>query len=113
MSVKHLTGSKQVVNMLHSIGHCISYDDLCRVESAIASDTLQLAEALGGVFIPSNIIPDASFVHATMGNIDINEETRSGEGTMHVLGGLLFQEESGVVSRVPLIIILLCRYNFF
>ena len=98
--------------MLHSIGHCISYyDDLCRVESAIASDTLQLAEALGGVFIPSNIIPDASFVHATMGNIDINEETRSGEGTMHVLGGLLFQEESGVVSRVPLIII--CRYNFF
>ena len=99
MSIKHLTGSKQVVNMLHSQGHCISYDDLCRIESAIASDTLQLAEASGGVYIPSNIIPSGSFVHAAMDNIDINEETRSGEGTMHVLGGLLFQEKSEVVRR--------------
>ena len=100
MSIKQLSGSKQVVNMLHSQGHCISYDDLCRIESAIASDTLQLAEASGGVYIPSNIIPSGSFVHAAMDNIDINEETRSGEGTMHVLGGLLFQEKSEVVRRV-------------
>ena len=94
MSVKHLT----------SQGHCISYDDLCRVESAIASDTLQKAEESGGVYIPSNIIPGGSFVHAAMDNIDINEETRSGEGTMHVLGGLLFQEKSevtGTFGSVP------------
>ena len=100
MSIKHLTGSKQVVNMLHSQGHCISYDDLCRIESAIASDTLQLAEASRGVYIPSNIIPSGSFVHAAMDNIDIKKATRSGEGTMHVLGGLLFQEKSEVVRRV-------------
>ena len=88
MSVKHLTGSKQLVNMLHSQGHCISYDDLCRVESAIASDTLHKAEESGGVYIPSNIIPGGSFVHAAVDIIDINEETRIGEGTMHVLGGV-------------------------
>ena len=99
LSVKHLTGSKQVVNMLHSQGHCISYDDLCRVESAIASNTQQQAEESGGVYIPSNIIPGGSFVQAAMDNIDTNEETRSGEGTMHVLGGLLFQEKSEVVGR--------------
>ena len=88
--INHFTGSKQVVHMLHSQGHRISYDDLCRLESAIASDTLQLAEASRGVYISSNIIPGGFFVHAAMDNIDINEETRSGEGTMHALGGLLF-----------------------
>ena len=59
MSIKHLTGSKQVVNMLHSQGHCISYDDLCRIESAIASDTLQLAEA-----------PEESIYHLTLFPVD-------------------------------------------
>ena len=39
MSIKHLTGSKQAVNILHREGHCISYDDICRIESAKASDT--------------------------------------------------------------------------
>ena len=57
MSIKHLTGSKQVVHILNSQGHCISYDDLCNIVSAIASETLQLAEASRGVYIPSNIIP--------------------------------------------------------
>lgn len=97
MSIKHLTGSKQVVNMLHSQGHCLSYDDLCRVESSIASYTLQLAEQSGGVYIPTNIIAGGAFVHAAMDNIDINEEKRSGEGTTHVLGSLLYQEKSDKV----------------
>ena len=97
MSIKHLTGSKQLVNMLHSQGHCLSYDDLCRVESAIASDTLQLAEESGGVYIPTNMVAGGPFIHSAMDNIDINEETRSGEGTTHVLGGLLYQEKSAEV----------------
>lgn len=38
-----------------------------------------------------------------MDNIDINEETRSGQGTTHVLGSLIYQEDTGeVVSKLPL-----------
>ena len=98
MSIKHLTGSKQLVNMLHSQGHCLSYDDLSRVESA--SDTLQLAEESGGVYIPTNMVTGGPFIHSAMDNIDINEETRSGEGTTHVLGGLLYQEKSEEVCSI-------------
>ena len=75
VSITHLTGSKQLVNMLHSQGHCLSYDDLSRVESAIASDTLQLVEESGGVYIPTNMVAGGPFIHSAIDNIDINEET--------------------------------------
>lgn len=32
ISVKHLTGSRQVLGMLHNQGHIVSYDDVCRME---------------------------------------------------------------------------------
>ena len=38
-----------------------------------------------------------------MDNTDINEETRSGQGTTHVLGSLIYQESTGeVVHELPL-----------
>lgn len=37
MSVKHLTGSKQVIMMLNRCGHTISYDNLERIETAVAA----------------------------------------------------------------------------
>ena len=32
-----------------------------------------------------------SFLHAAADNIDINEETKSGEGRTHVLGSVIYQ----------------------
>ena len=100
VSVKHLTGSRQVIDLIHSQGHSISYDDLCRTESAIATKVSTNASELGKQFLPTNIIP-GKFSHAAMDNIDINEETRSGKGTTHVLGSLIYQEESNDKPIVP------------
>ena len=43
----------------------------------------------GDAYLPSNIYPGI-FSHAAMDNIDINEDTRSGQGTTHVLDSLIY-----------------------
>ena len=82
MSIKHLTGSKQVVNMLHSQGHCLSYDDLCRIESAIATETLELAEQSGGVYIPTNLVPVGPFVQLWTTSISMRKHVVEKEQLM-------------------------------
>ena len=43
----------------------------------------------GDAYLPFNIYP-AIFSHAAMDNIYINEDTRSGQGTTHVLDSLIY-----------------------
>ena len=49
-------------------------------------------------FVPSNIFA-GSFLPAAADNIDIKEETQSGEGTAHVLGSVIYQAKR---DNVPL-----------
>ena len=104
ISVKHITGSKQIIDLLHSQGHCVSYDDVCRFETAIATQVMCSMSTQGDGYLPSNIFPGV-FSHAAMDNIDINEETRSGQGTTHVLGSLIYQEsmETNSTAKDPMV----------
>ena len=43
-----------------------------------------------GCFAPANVFA-GSFLYAVVDNIDINEETKSGEGKTHVLGSVIYQ----------------------
>ena len=80
--------------MLHSKGHTVSYDDVCRMESAIATQVrLEMCDS-GDAYVPSNIRPGA-FSYVAMDNIYINEDTRSGQGKTHVLGSLIYQGRFG------------------
>ena len=77
--------------MLNSLGHSISYDDVHLLDTAIATSVISdLAE--GETYLPTNISP-GTFSQAAVDNIDINEETRSGTGTTHVLGSVIYQEQ--------------------
>ena len=38
ISVRHLTGSKQLINMLNRMGHCSSYEDVEAVDTSIARE---------------------------------------------------------------------------
>ena len=51
-----------------------------------------------GSFLPSNI-NRATFSHTAIDNIDINEETRSGKGTTHVIGNIIYQEQGTGIAR--------------
>ena len=70
--------------MLHSQGHTVSYDDVCRMESTIANQVRSEICDSSDAYLPSNIYPGI-FSHAAMDNIDINEDIGSAQGTTNVL----------------------------
>ena len=82
MSVRHLTGSKQLINMLTIIGHCSSYEDVEAVDTSIARELTVSPINILGVITPSTISPGA-FVQAAADNNDINEETLDGKHITH------------------------------
>ena len=82
MSVKHLTGSKQLVTLLNRMGHCSSYDEIEQVETSLANESLAKAD-VSGVIIPTNINPGA-FIHMAADNNGINEETIDGKNPRHI-----------------------------
>ena len=90
VSVKHMTGSKKVVTMLNRFGHAINYDELQRIDTAIAENIIKSDNT--DTLLPSNISA-GQFVHAAADNIDINEETLDGLSTTHATSMVLYQKK--------------------
>ena len=99
MTLRHLTGSAEVITLVHRFGHCSSYTCLLELETAMcinisARDTL----------LPTTIRPDQNVVtHMCWDNFDLREETPSGAGTTHTTHGIVIQEvtESGGDAADP------------
>ena len=81
ISVRHLTGSKQLITILNRMGHCCSYEEVELVDTSLANEILAKSDETG-VIIPSNIHPGV-FVQMSADNNDINEETIDGKNTLH------------------------------
>ena len=93
MSVRHLTGAKQLINMLNIMGHCSSYEDVEAVDIGLSIAREMIAQSNNHLVVitPSNISPGA-FVQAAADNNDINEETLDGKHTTHSTSVVLYQK---------------------
>ena len=89
MTIRHLTGSKQLITILNRMGDCSSYDEVEAIHTSLAMEVLAKSETTG-VVIPSNIVPGV-LVQAAADNNDINEETLDGKQTTHATTIVLFQ----------------------
>ena len=83
--VKHLTGSRELIDILHRLGHSVSYDTLRSYETSLAVHALSNRDK----------VPD-KFEHGqpivmVWDNIDFLEATRSGHNTTHHTNGILLQ----------------------
>jgi hypothetical protein len=88
MSLRHLTGSAQIITMINRYGHCRSYSQIMEVETAMAQQIQQEYTLL-----PCNISTTGNKVSKLCwDNIDFNEETPSGFGISHNTHGILIQE---------------------
>jgi hypothetical protein len=88
MTVHHLTGSAQLITLLHRFGHCCSYSQVLELENAVAFQSLSRQTVL-----PSNISVDGNkFSHFFFDNFDILEQTASGAGTTYYTHGIVIQE---------------------
>ena len=89
VTVKRLTGSKEVVKLLNSFGHSISYDEVIKLEKSFVQHTL-LDRDEGNAAIPSNIVA-GKFVEAAADNLGFNEQTLDGKNTTHATTLVLCQ----------------------
>ena len=76
------TRSKDLVELLHKAGHCLSYDQVLQVDTSLAESTLKSMDQATGAIIPPNIVAN-TFLHYTADNIDILDETLDGKNTFH------------------------------
>jgi len=97
MTLRHLTGSAQIITLVNKFGHCCSYTECLRLENAMAVHTKSRDSVL-----PSNIsLTGSKIIHTCFDNFDILEETPSGAGTTHSTHGIVIQElEPEVCSAV-------------
>ena len=92
MSVRHLTGSKQIVTVLNRMGNCSSYDEIESIDSSLAVEILTKSEQ-NQVVVPCNISRNV-FIQAAADNNDIDEETLDGKNTTHATTLAVFQRKS-------------------
>ena len=81
-SLHQATRSKKLVELFHSAGHTISYKDILRVDTALATHTLSSMDGETGAVIPPNLA-EGRFIHFSADNIDINEGTLDGQKKFH------------------------------
>ena len=74
------TGSKDLVQLFHNAGHCLSYDQTLQVDTARAESTSKSLDEESGAVMPSNI-SSGKFLHFTADNIDILDEMLDGKNT--------------------------------
>ena len=73
----HLSGSRHIVDLLHKLGFCSSYDEVKTFEQSAA---LHQGVDLYGVG------PGGSCIQFVADNVDHNLKTLDGEGTFHGMG---------------------------
>ena len=90
MTLRHLTGSAEVITLIHRFGHCASYSCMLELETAMCKDIDERETIL-----PLSVRPDRNIVtHLCWDNFDLNEATPFGAGTTHTAHGLIIQEVS-------------------
>ena len=88
MTVRHLTGSAEVITILNRYGHGQSYTRTLELETAMRNSVTSSDSVL-----PRSISRDTNAVlHLCYDNFDLDEETPSDSGTTHSTHGIVIQE---------------------
>ena len=88
----NLTGSRKVINILHKLGHCISYNTVCEIETAQAECALEAPKS-NNILALKPILPDQTvFTHFWVDNFDIKVDRIGGGGSINTTYLMAFQE---------------------
>ena len=81
-TLRQATRSKDLVNLFHRAGHCLSYKQTLQLDTALANKYLVSIDDTTSAVMPYNFIPD-NFFHFFSYNIDILDESLDGKNTFH------------------------------
>ena len=106
LDLHSLTGGRKVIEIIHKLGHCMSYNLTSETETAQKKSSLLAATQTTllplGPATPSNTV----FTHFWADNIDMNIERMVGGGSINITHLMAFQEWShGATANTEGIII--------
>ena len=87
MTVRHISGSSQLIKLLNSFGHCSSHSTLLELETAMCDSVTESASSL-----PAAALTNPKMTQFCWDNFDLFEETPNGSGTTHSTHGIIIQE---------------------
>ena len=88
--IHQATRSKSLIDLMHRACHCISYDEVRRLDTTLAQQNLELFAEHNNTPIPTNLT-SGQFCQFPADNIDIIEETLDGMGTFHATQMVAYQ----------------------
>ncbi|KAG1664107.1 putative uncharacterized transposon-derived protein F52C9.6 [Nymphon striatum] len=97
VTVHHATRSKSLVQLLHSAGHCVSYECVTRIDATMAKKEVERWKSNGDLVIPPNLKP-GDFVQFSGDNINVHVETLDGKGMLNATQYAAFQYGEGSKS---------------
>ncbi|CAG9762726.1 unnamed protein product [Ceutorhynchus assimilis] len=93
--------SKKILDILYNFGYGISYDEMRKFLTSIATDQIESTES--NIFIPQGLIQvnnqNDNLIHASIDNFDLNEETLDGKATTHSMAMVIFQKNSEILNK--------------
>ncbi|XP_066933544.1 uncharacterized protein [Clytia hemisphaerica] len=102
LGLHNLTGSRMVIDLLNRLGHSISYNSVCDIETAQAEAAQEAAKSTSVLpYQPSSIT--ALFAHYWIDNFDIKTDKEIGERSIHTTHMMAFQniKPSDNVRKTP------------
>lgn len=97
ITVRHLSGSKHLGQLLSGLGHTASYETTLRVETALAAEKDDNKAELPAGFRKHGLTV------LVYDNLDFNEATLTGSGTTHIVNGIMIQLKSETQPNIDLI----------
>ena len=97
MGLHSMIGSRNVITVLNKMGHCMTYNNTCEIETALAEATLVRSKE-------ENILPilpvgdEIILTYFWVDNFDVETESRRGNGSIHTTHLMAFQESSDGLS---------------
>ncbi|KAK5640660.1 hypothetical protein RI129_002639 [Pyrocoelia pectoralis] len=86
--------SKKVIDLLHNMGVSCSYNDIRSLITSLAKNAVKTENH---IYVPYGIQSvdqeKKNYIHSSIDNFDLNEETLSGKDTTHSMALVVFQEK--------------------
>ena len=91
--LRNFTGSRKVIDIVHKLGHCTSYNTVCEIETAQAECALEAVKRSNVLKLKPSADKEAVFTHFSVDNFDLKIERMAGGGSINTTHLMAFQED--------------------
>ena len=92
LGLHSLAGTKKVIGIIHKLGHSISYNTVCEIETAQAECASVASKSLNVLALQPNLPEQTVFTHFWVDNFDLKINRIGGGGSIHTTHLMALQE---------------------